>query len=70
MKNKVSVEMLVEPSARKISRLSLIRKNAKKAEECTETCDMLIAENIFYCSIQNGSDMIIHIREKKRCKMV
>lgn len=27
--------------------------------ECTELCDMVIADNLLYCSIQNGSDMIV-----------
>lgn len=69
MINKVSVEK--PPSAVKTSSLSLIRKKGKQVEECTEICGMVIAENVFYCSIQKESDMIIHIKEeKKRSKMV
>ena len=66
MKNKVSVEMLVVASAVKTSSLSLIREKGKQVEECTEICDMVIAENVFYCIIQNGSDTIIFIKEEKK----
>lgn len=41
-------------SAMKTSSLGLVREKAKLVEEYTETCDMIIAENVFYCSIQNG----------------
>lgn len=66
MKNKVPVEMLVVSSAMKTSSLSLITEKGKQVEEHTEVCDMIIAENVFYCSIQNGPDMIILPRKIRK----
>lgn len=65
------MEMLVAASAQKTSSLSLIRQKGKQVEDCTEICDMVLAENVFSRCIQNGSEMIMFVKEEeKRHKLV